>query len=259
MERGAAGRRSKPMSIEPSRYRATRRRPNGWVIAGVALIHIGLFYGLIRALAPGAVQTVENSVVAAFSVTVTAPDEPPPLPPPEAQPEPDESAQGDPGRDAVPAPVAAPTPAVRLREDPPTPRATSTGTAPSSGAQQAGVGTGAAGSGQGTGSGRGGQGRGGIVATQPVKISGDINAASDFPIPPGGRRARLGNSVTVAMIVGVDGRARDCRVVRPSPDPQADAIVCRLALERFVFRPAIDTQGNPVPATYGWRQDWFAR
>ncbi len=61
------------------------------------------------------------------------------------------------------------------------------------------------------------------------------------------------------MTVGVDGRARDCRVVRPSPDAQADAIVCRLALERFVFRPAIDTQGNPVPATYGWRQDWFAR
>ena len=120
-------------------------------------------------------------------------------------------------------------------------------------------GTGAAGSGQGTGSGRGGQGRGGIVATRPVKTAGDINAARDFPIPEGGRQARFGTSVTVAMTVGVDGRARDCRVVRPSPDPQADAIVCQLAIERFRFRPAIDTQGNPVPADYGWRQDWFAR
>jgi periplasmic protein TonB len=246
------------MSSEHSRYSATRRRPNPWVIAGVALIHVALFYGLIRALAPGAVQTVENSVVAAFSVTVTAPEETPP-PPPEAEPEPDEGAQGDPGRDAVPAPVAAPVQEVRLREYPPMPRATSTGTAPSSGAQQAGEGTGAAGSGQGTGSGRGGQGRGGIVATRPVKIAGDINAARDFPIPEGGRQARFGNSVTVAMTVGTDGRARDCRIVRPSPDPEADAIVCRLALERFVFRPATDEQGNPVPATYGWRQDWFAR
>ena len=77
--------------------------------------------------------------------------------------------------------------------------------------------------------------------------------------PGGGRQARFGNSVTVAMTVGVDGRPRDCRILRPSPDPQADAIVCRLALERFVFRPATDEQGNPVPATYGWRQDWFAR
>ena len=247
------------MSVEPSRYRATRRRPNPWVIAGVVLIHAALFYGLIRALAPGAVQTVENSVVAAFSVTVTTPEEPPTPPPPEVEPEPDEGEQGDPGREAVPAPVAAPTPAVRLREDRPMPRATSTGTAPSSGAQQAGEGTGAAGSGQGTGSGRGGEGRGGIVATRPVKISGDINAARDFPIPEGGRAARFGNSVTVAMTVGVDGRARDCRILRPSPDPEADAIVCRLALERFVFRPATDAQGNPVPATYGWRQDWFAR
>lgn len=248
------------MSSEHSRYSATRGRPNGWVIAGVALIHVALFYGLIRALAPGAVQRVENSVVAAFSVTVTTPEEtPPPPPPPEAEPEPDEGAQGEPGRDAVPAPIAALIPEIRLREDPPMPRATSTGTAPSSGAQQAGEGTGAAGSGQGTGSGRGGQGRGGIVATRPVKIAGDINAARDFPIPEGGRQARFGNSVTVAMTVGTDGRARDCRIVRPSPDPEADAIVCRLALERFVFRPATDEQGNPVPATYGWRQDWFAR
>lgn len=248
------------MTASPSRYRATRRRPNPWVIAAVALIHLGIFYGLIRALAPGAVQTVEDSVVAAFSVTVTAPEEPPPPPPPpEARPEPDEGAQGDPGREAVPAPVAAPTPAIRLREDPPQPRATSTGTAPSSGAQQTGTGTGAAGSGQGTGSGRAGQGRGGIAATRPVKIAGDISAARDFPIPEGGRSARFGNSVTVAMTVGVDGRARDCRILRPSPDSQADAIVCRLALERFVFRPAVDEQGNPVPAEYGWRQDWFAR
>ncbi|MBU2032622.1 MAG: energy transducer TonB [Alphaproteobacteria bacterium] len=242
----------------PHGYASARKRPNPWVIAGVAVLHLGIFYGLIRALAPGAVQSVENSVVAAFSVTVTAP-EPPPPPPPEAEPEPDEGAQGDPGRDAVPAPVAAPTPEIRLREDPPAPRATATGTAPSSGVQQAGEGTGAAGSGQGTGSGRGGQGRGGIVATRPVKTAGDINAARDFPIPDGGRQARFGTSVTVAMTVGVDGRARDCRVVRPSPDPQADAIVCQLAIERFRFRPAIDTQGNPVPADYGWRQDWFAR
>jgi periplasmic protein TonB len=48
-------------------------------------------------------------------------------------------------------------------------------------------------------------------------------------------------------------------VIRPSPDPEADAIVCRLAEQRFRFRPATDAAGNPVPATYGWRQEWFAR
>ena len=55
------------MSDSPTPFSATRRKPNPWVIAGVAVIHIALFYGLIRALAPGAVQSVERSVVSAFT------------------------------------------------------------------------------------------------------------------------------------------------------------------------------------------------
>jgi protein TonB len=34
-------------------------------------------------------------------------------------------------------------------------------------------------------------------------------------------------------------------------------ITCRLAEERFRFRPSLDNQGNPVEAMYGWRQRWF--
>ena len=59
------------------------------------------------------------------------------------------------------------------------------------------------------------------------------------------------------MTVGTDGRASNCRVTEPSPDPEADRITCRLAVERFRFKPATDAIGNPVPATYGWRQRWF--
>ena len=62
-------------------FSARRRKPNPWVIAGVTVIHVALFYGLIRALAPGAVQSVERSVVSAFTVTVTTPPDPPPLRP----------------------------------------------------------------------------------------------------------------------------------------------------------------------------------
>lgn len=243
------------MSAQSTPYSASRKRPNGWVIAAIVLLHIAAFYGLVRAFAPDTVASVERSVVSAFTVTVSTPEEPPP----EAEPEPDEGAQGDPGRDAVAAPVTAPTPKVQVREDRPVPRAASTGTAPTSGAQQSGEGTGAAGSGLGTGSGREGRGRGGVAVTKPVKIAGDINSAADFPVPPGGRQARFGNSVTVAMTVGVDGRASNCRVISPSADPEADAIVCRLAVQRFRFRPATDSNGDPVPATYGWRQDWYAR
>lgn len=224
------------------------------MVALVVLGHVLAFYGLVRAFAPEAMASVERSVLATFNVTITAP----PPPPPQAEPRPDEGAAGEQGRKAVPKPVAAPTPKVTSKPTP-VPRASSTGTASTSGAKASGAGTGAAGSGEGTGSGSGGGGQGGVAVTKPIKIAGDINSASDFPVPPGGRQARFGTSVTVYMTVGTDGRASNCRVVRPSPDREADAIVCRLAEQRFRFRPATDSQGNPVTATYGWRQEWFQR
>ncbi|WP_375289129.1 energy transducer TonB [Qipengyuania sp.] len=242
------------MSRTGSNFAATRRWPNGWVLAAIVIAHVVAFYGLIRIFAPDAVAGIERTVLSTFSVTVTAP---PPPPPPENQPEPDEGAAGDPGREAVPQPVTAPSPKIPIKPEKPLPRASSTGSANTSGATQSGEGTGAAGNGSGTGSGRGGGGQGGLAVTKPVKIAGDINSASDFPVPPGGRQARFGTAVTVAMTVRTDGRASNCRVLRPSGDPVADHIVCRLAVERFRFRPATDSAGNPVPATYGWRQEWF--
>ena len=243
------------MSGEGTTFANTRRRPNGWVLAAIVLAHVAVVYGLVRIFAPDTVSGIERTVLSTFSVTVTAPPAEPP--PPENKPEPDEGAAGDPGRKAVPQPVTAPTPKIPVKKPTPLPRASSTGTANSSGATESGTGTGAAGSGQGTGSGNRGGGQGGVAVTKPIKTAGDINAASDFPVPPGGREARFGTSVTVAMTVGIDGRASNCRIVRPSPDPVADEIVCRLAVERFRFRPAADSAGNPVPATYGWRQQWF--
>lgn len=242
------------MNAPPTSFVDTRRRPRWRVIALVAMGHLLAFYGLVRAFAPDAVASVERSVLSTFNVTITAP----PPPPPQAENLPDEGAAGEQGKQAVPKPVTAPTPQIPVERPTSAPRASSTGSANSSGAGS-GAGTGAAGSGEGTGSGRGGGGQGGVAVTKPVKIAGDINSASDFPVPPGGRQARFGTSVTVYMTVNADGRASNCRVVRASPDPEADAIVCQLAEQRFRFRPARDSEGSPVAATYGWRQEWFQR
>lgn len=231
-----------------------RSRPRWWVMALIALAHLAAFYGLVRMFAPSAAASVERSVLSTFNVTIVAPP-----PPPATRPAPDEGAPGDEGKRAIPRPVTAPPPRIAAERPSPAPRASSTGTASTSGASDSGAGTGASGGGLGTGSGRGGGGQGGVAVTKPVKIAGDINSASDFPVPAGGRQARFGTSVTVHMTVGTDGRASNCRVVRPSPDREADAIVCRLAEQRFRFRPATDSQGNPVAATYGWRQEWFQR
>lgn len=238
----------------PAGFRRQRRRPSLPLLAGIVLLHIAALYGLARALAPDITASVEQQVVSAFMVTITAPPAPPP---PENRPEPDEGAQGDPGRDAVPQPVTQPSPPRDLKPAPPRPRASSTGTANRSGAAEAGEGTGAAGIGLGTGSGNSGGGRGGVAVTKPVHISGSIDNACDFPVPLGGREARRGTEVIVRVTVGTDGRARNCSVYRPSPDPEADRITCQLVESRLGFRPATDGEGNPVAAPFYWRQRWF--
>jgi protein TonB len=231
------------------------RKPLSWpLIAALVLLHLAALYGLAHALAPDFTAVVERQVVSAFTVTITAPPAPPP---PENQPEPDEGAQGAPGRKAVAQAVTAPPAKIPVRPDPPRPRAASTGTATQSGAAAAGAGTGAAGQGEGTGSGNAGSGRGGVAVSKPVHISGRIDNARDFPVPPGGRAARQGTQVIVRVMVGTDGRARDCAVYRPSPDPEADRITCQLVETRLGFRPAMDANGNPVPAPFYWRQQWF--
>ncbi|WP_234033135.1 energy transducer TonB [Erythrobacter rubeus] len=236
-----------------TRYSSPLRRPRWWLIMLIILLHVAALYGLARALAPEFTSSVEDTVVSAFTVTVTAPPDPPP---PENQPEPDEGAQGDPGQQAVPQPVTAPETPIE-QQPVPLPQASSTGTATRSGAREAGDGTGAAGSGTGTGSGNRGGGQGGVAVSKPVHISGSIDNARDYPIPEGGRSARRGTEVIVRVVVGVDGRARQCSVYRASPDPEADRITCQLVENRLRFRPAQDANGNPVPAPFYWRQRWF--
>jgi periplasmic protein TonB len=236
-----------------TRFSQSRRPLSLPLLIAVAMLHVAVLYGLAHALAPDFTASVERGVVAAFTL-----EAPPPEPPAVREPDlADEGAAGDPGREAVPREVVAPPPVVIVQHAP-APRAASTGTANRSGAAETGEGTGAAGSGDGTGSGQAGSGQGGgILATRPVHISGEINNARDYPVPPGGRQSRSGTEVIVRVIVGVDGRARNCSIYRPSPDPEADSLTCQLVEQRLGFRPATDAQGKAVAAPFYWRQRWF--
>lgn len=237
---------------ENGRFATHRQRLSWPLIVVIVLMHLAALYGLARALAPQLTAAVERQVVSAFSIGPT-----PDPPPPENATEPDQGAQGDPGREAVAQTVTSPPPRKPLKQDKPLPRAASTGSASQSGAAAAGDGTGAAGSGLGTGSGNSGNGRGSGAVTKPVHISGRIDNARDFPVPPGGREARRGTQVIVRVIVGTDGRARDCAIIRASPDAEADRLTCRLVESRLGFRPAMNASGNPVAAAFYWRQQWF--
>lgn len=237
----------------PQRYSLTKRRLRWPLLVMVAAFHLLVLYGIARVFAPEMTQSVEREVIAAFDVT---PAEPGP-PPPENRPEPDQGAEGDPGADAVPDAVSAPPAVLETLQNTPLSQAASTGNSNAAGAQRAGEGTGAAGQGLGTGSGLGGSGRGGVAVTRPEHISGQINNARDYAIPNAGREVRRGTEVIVRVLVGVDGRARNCSIYRPSPDPEADARTCELVESRLGFRPARHAQGNPVEAPFYWRQRWF--
>ena len=240
------------MAVE-GKYSTVKRRPKPATLVLIVLFHVLAVYGLAKAFAPNITASVEDSVITAFTVTITAPDEVPP----ENEQVPDEGAAGEQGEKAVPRAETAPEVKKPLRKDKPAPKASSTGTANNSGAKDRGDGTGAAGSGDGTGSGREGGGAGGVAITKAIKIAGDIGSASDYPVPPGGRQARVGTSVSIAITVGPDGLPKGCRVFRPGPFPDTNARTCALAMSRFRFKPATDRNGSPVTSVFGWKQDFF--
>jgi len=229
---------------------APKRKIRWGTLLFVGLLHIAAFAGLLRAFAPSFTADVVEAAGSLVTVTITAPPDPEPAP----SDEPDSGAAGEEGKRATPREVEAPE--APLPRPSPAPRASSTGAADSSGARDDGAGTGAGGTGEGTGSGASGSGQGG--GARPLElISGRIDNARDYPTPPGGRQVRRGHDVVIELSVGTNGRVTACRVTDPSPDPEADAITCRLATERFVFRPRLNASGAPVPGIFRWRQRWF--
>lgn len=220
----------------------------------VAVLHLLAIGMLIRAFAPDFTSKAVDAVLTTFTVTVKT-VEPSPPPPPAPKGGAAQGAAGAAGKRAVPREVAAPKPKVAIPRPQVAPPVAGTGAANTAGARDAGAGTGAGGQGEGTGSGGAGNGQGAGGGTRPVKIAGDINSARDYPIAT--RDLRIGASVVIWLTVGTDGKPSACKVARPSKDAEANAITCRLALERFRFRPATDANGQPVVSTYGWQQRWF--
>lgn len=46
-----------------TRFSTTKRRPNVWVIVAIVLIHLAVFYVLLRSLAPNAVATAGREIL----------------------------------------------------------------------------------------------------------------------------------------------------------------------------------------------------
>lgn len=224
-----------------------------------ALIHLGLGYALLTGLGVAPVPTRLAEPLTLLDIAEPPEPEPPAVPMlPESAPRPTERAADPEGAAAPPArlntptPVVAPPPVVRLPVPPPLPAASlaGTGTAPNPGAAPVdGPGTGRGGEGDGLGAGRFGNGTGGGggggVAEEAEYAWGDI-LNSDLP-----RGIDLGRtrSVSFRVLIGRDGRIRECRIARSSGIPILDDATCAAARRRLRYTPARDTAGRAVE---GW-------
>ena len=232
---------------------ALGRRTRAWLLLAVAVLHVGIGIAFFTGLARSAMTLIQDTATAAYSVPLDPLPPAPPPPDPAVIPEPPGN-EGAAAKQATPKAVVAAPARIPVKAANAAPVA-STGDATKSGATSAGAGTGGGTTGSGTGGGGSGDG-GGSGASRAVKIAGDITATRDYPART--RELRIGRSVIVVLTVGTDGRVSACRIHQPSPDPEADAITCRLATQRFRFRPATDRAGNPIISEFGWQQRWFA-
>ena len=85
--------------------------------------------------------------------------------------------------------------------------------------------------------------RSGPIPTKPL-----VSYVSDQDFPSNPRRTS-GKSV-VKLTVDATGKAVECTVLRSSGNASFESSTCRMFVTRPRFRPAIDGNGNPVPAPY---------
>jgi protein TonB len=229
------------------RRRTVRPRERAYALAAVAAVQLALGLALLSGLRVQ-LSRPQEAVDRLLDLTLPRPQQPPPPPRQERR-----SAQ-------------APAPKTELapRGGSPGPKpahATPTVTpvvsvpsvvAPSGG----GSGTGPA-LGSGAGGGTGGQGYGdsGEGGTDLEQIAGEITPR-DYPRHLG--QAGIGGRVGILFTVGVNGRVTRCTVTRSSGVPELDALTCRLIQQRFVFRPATDRYGRPVPDEVEGEHIWEA-
>ena len=230
-----------------STYRGTADRPDqAKAIVAVIAVHVALAAIILTGLN---VRMVSQAVERLKTFDIVEPPTPPPNPPPPRRaPEQAKREAGAPAKKAEATPVVAPQPRIPAPSPIPAAKIAGTGSASTSGAGSSGTGTGAGGSGNGPGGG----GSGGFTPAQ--KITKIPNQEYRRLVAISGMDR---GTVGVAIRVTPDGSATNCRVVRSSGNPSADALMCELT-ERYVrFRPARDPSGRAVAEDIIWYPNWY--
>ena len=237
-------------------------KDKGGAIAAVVAIHAALLFALLT-LSGRIELTDPQSVLDVFEVTEVEPRPEPPVVRQELeeQAEPEEGEASPENIRSEATEIVDPRPEISL----PVPVPMETTETPNEGVEATqgaadvpGPGTGAGGVGTGTGSGGAGSGTGGGggIAAGPALIRGITNR--DYPREIQ-RRWPRGGRIFLRLRIEPSGRPSQCDVMRSFGDRLIDEWTCRLVSERGVFRPAVNRQGEPVAAWFGYVQSETGR
>ena len=227
-------------------YTGTADRPDqAKAIIAVVAVHAALAAIILTGLNG---KLINHAIESLKTFDVREPPPPPPPPPPPAtRPQAMKKPAGARAKKAEATPVVAPQPKLPIPSPIPAAKIAGAGSATTSGAGTSGTGTGAGGSGYGPGG-----GSGGFTPAQKISKIPDSEYRRLVSISGMSR-----GTVGVAVRVTTDGTATNCRIVRSSGNPQADALMCQLTQRYVRFRPARDPYGRAVAQDITWYPNWF--
>jgi periplasmic protein TonB len=230
-----------------SSYTAADQRDRWKAIVGAIAVNAVLGVMIVTGLN---VRFVGQAVERLVTINVREPPPPPPVKPPPPAPKPQQMKKpaGAPAPKATPTPIVAPQPKLPVPSPIPAAKVAGAGSASSSGAGTSGTGTGAGGAGYGPGGG----GYGGFMPAQKITKIPDHEYRRLVSLS-GMDRGTVGLTIKVTP----DGSASNCRIVRSSGSPPADALMCQLTEEYVRFRPARDASGRPVAQDVTWYPNWW--
>ena len=231
-----------------SSYAAADRKDRWKAITAAVAVNAALGLMIVSGLN---VRSVSEAVERLKTFNLQQPPPPPPVPPPpRPKPQPQmKKPQGAPAKKAEPSPIVAPPTPLPVRSPLPAAKVAGTGNASTSGAGTSGTGTGAGGSGYGPGGGGSGNYTPARKLTKIPNREYRRFAATGLP---------YGN-VAIKIRVNPDGTASDCRVVRSSGNPSADALMCQLTQQYVRFSPARDPAGRAIAEDVTWVPNWAPR
>lgn len=94
---------------------------------------------------------------------------------------------------------------------------------------------------------------------QPLGDGSIAQWVFDEDYPKDALQARAEGTTTIRFTVGIDGRAKDCAILKSAGFKSLDLQTCYLFLSRGRFSPAIDKDGHPTEAPLITPLRWILR